>query len=173
MAIADTVLSNPLVVNIILPFLLIFTVIFALLQKTKILGEGKRQIDAIVALVIGLIVVSFSFATNIIVSLVPVLAVSAIVILVFMVIYGMAHVGGGEFRLPKGALGIIAVLAAIVVVVAVLVSTGAWNYLAELFYSEDGSGIITNVIVLVVIIAVIGAVVFIPGAGKSNKENKL
>ncbi len=160
MAIGDTLLANPLVVNVILPFLLVFTIVFAILQKTKILGEEKRQIDAIVSLVIGLIVVSFGFATNIIISLVPVLAVSAVVIMVFMVIYGMGHVGKEEFKLPPKAKGVIAVLAAIVVVIAVLVSTGAWDYLAELFYSEDGSGVVTNVIALVIIIAVIGAVVF-------------
>ena len=41
----------------LLPFLLIFTVIFAIMQKTKFLGEGKKNFNVVIALVIALIVV--------------------------------------------------------------------------------------------------------------------
>jgi hypothetical protein len=37
----------------ILPFLLIFTIIFAVLQKTKILGVGKKNFNVVVAMVIA------------------------------------------------------------------------------------------------------------------------
>ena len=40
----------------LLPFILIFTILFAVLQKTKIIGEGKRQFNTLVALVISLMV---------------------------------------------------------------------------------------------------------------------
>ena len=82
----STILSSDLFVNAVLPFLLVFVVIFAILQKSKILGDEKKQIDAIVALVIGLIVISFGYATGVIVSLIPFLAVSAIIILVFLLL---------------------------------------------------------------------------------------
>lgn len=41
----------------VLPFILIFTILFAVLQKTKIIGEGKRQFNTLVALVLSLMVV--------------------------------------------------------------------------------------------------------------------
>ena len=41
----------------LLPFLLIFTLIFAILQKVQIFGKEKKNINVIVALVIGLMVV--------------------------------------------------------------------------------------------------------------------
>src|SRR3989344_5302985 len=97
----ENILLNPFVTNVILPFVLVFVVIFAILQKSKILGEGKRQIDALVALVIGLIVISFGFATGIIVSLVPFLAVAVVIILIFMILYGMVY-KEGEFEMGKG-----------------------------------------------------------------------
>lgn len=151
-----TILSSPLFVEIILPFLLVFTVMFAILQKTKVLGDGKRQIDAIVALVVGLLVVSFGFATGVIVSLVPFLAVSAIVILVFMILYGMVF-QSGEFKMHKRIQGTIGILAAIGVIIAVMVATGAWDYVAEsYFYNGDNDGLITNIIFIVIIIAVVG-----------------
>jgi hypothetical protein len=37
-----TLLSHPLFIEAILPFLLIFAVVFAVLQKSRILGEGKK-----------------------------------------------------------------------------------------------------------------------------------
>ncbi len=41
----------------LLPFILVFTILFAILQKTKIIGEGKRQFNTLVALVLSLMVV--------------------------------------------------------------------------------------------------------------------
>ena len=43
--------------DVLLPFLLIFVIFFAILQKTKILGEGKKNLNVVVALVVGLLVV--------------------------------------------------------------------------------------------------------------------
>ena len=44
-------------IDVLLPFLLIFTIIFAILQKTKILGEDKKNLSVVVAVVVGLLVV--------------------------------------------------------------------------------------------------------------------
>ncbi len=150
---AWTILSSPLFVEIILPFILVFVVIFAILQKTKILGEGKKQIDALVALVIGLLVVSFGYATGIIVSLVPFLAVGTVVILVFMLLYGMAFVEKDSFKLPVWVRGVIGVLAALGVIIVTLVATGGWDYVSEWYDgSENGSFWITNALVVALVI---------------------
>ncbi len=150
---AWTILSSPLFVEIILPFMLVFVVIFAILQKTKILGDGKKQIDALVALVIGLIVVSFGYATGIIVSLVPFLAVGTVVILIFMLLYGMAFVEKDSFKLPLFVKGIIGILAALGVIIVTLVATGGWDYISE-WYNESGSGSfwVTNAIVVALVV---------------------
>jgi len=154
----ETIFSSPLFIEVILPFLLVFTVIFAILQKTKILGEESKQIDAIVGLVVGLIVVSFGYATDIITSLIPVLAISVVVVLAFMLIYGLAF-KPGEFELPGGVRGAIGVLAAIVVVVALLIATGGWNYLIEVALYGEGSGVMFSIIFIVIIAVVIFFVV--------------
>lgn len=43
--------------DVMLPFVLIFTIIYAILHKTKILGEGKKNFNAVVAVVVALLVV--------------------------------------------------------------------------------------------------------------------
>src|SRR3989344_1351569 len=44
--------------DVLLPFLLVFTIVFAILEKTNILGEDKKNFNVIIALVIGALLVS-------------------------------------------------------------------------------------------------------------------
>ncbi|HIH05526.1 TPA: hypothetical protein HA281_04285 [Candidatus Woesearchaeota archaeon] len=44
-------------VDVVLPFLLIFTIMYAVFQKTHILGEKKKNFNAVVSLIIALLVV--------------------------------------------------------------------------------------------------------------------
>jgi hypothetical protein len=163
-----TILQSPLVVELILPFLLVFTIVFAVLQKSKVLGDGKKQVDAIVALVIGLLVVSFASATGLIVRLVPFMAVSLVIILVFMMLWGMFW-KEGDFEVGskvKIAAGIVALVA---VVIAVLVFTGFWQDIASMF--SNGSSLMANVVVIAVVIIAIILVVF-GASGSSSKGDK-
>ena len=116
---ADPIFLSPIFLDYILPFVLVFTLIFAILQKTQLLGDGKKQVDAIVGMVIGLILIAFPFARNIVVQLMPFLAVSAIILLVFMLLYGFI-VGKKEGDVLNTGLkitfGIILGLALIVVI---------------------------------------------------------
>lgn len=168
---AQIILMHPLVQEIILPFLLVFVIVFAILQKTKVLGDGKKQIDSLVALAIALIVISFGNATGIIVALIPFLAVSAVTILVFMILYGMTFQGDKKFTLNKGIMGVIGALVAAGVVITLLIATGSWDYLTNYFFSSEseGSSFITNAIFIVVLIAALAFAVF--GGGKSDKKD--
>src|SRR3989338_2721275 len=50
-------LDNMGLTDILLPFLLIFVIVFAILQKTKVLGDERKNLSIVVALVVGLLVV--------------------------------------------------------------------------------------------------------------------
>lgn len=163
----ETIFSHPYFVELILPFLLVFTLVFAVLDKSKLLGEGKRQINAIVSLVVGLIFISFSYATGIIVKLVPFLAVSLVILFIFMLVWGFISgktegdvLGGGL----KIALGIIFGFA---IIVAILWVTGVWDKVVDITVRGESSGkIILTVLMLVVIGGAIAAV--LAGGGKSS-----
>jgi uncharacterized membrane protein len=169
-----TILQSPFVVEMILPFLLVFVVLFAILQKTKVLGDGKRQIDALVSLVVALIVVAFGYATDVIINLMPILAVVAIVILVFMILYGMVFTQN-KFEMNKWLRGGIGVIVGIVVIISVLVLTGGWEYLIDFYNAAgEGSALITNIVFIVIIIAVVAFVIWGPKKedGNSSDEEK-
>src|SRR3989338_10382288 len=98
----ETILSSPIISEGVLPFILIFTVVFAILQKSAILGKDKKQIDALVGIVFGLITITFARAVGIINQLLPFLAVSVILILVFLILVGFMHKSDEKFVWDEG-----------------------------------------------------------------------
>jgi hypothetical protein len=150
----------------LLPFLLVFAIVFAVLQKAEIFGKEKKQTDAIIAVVVALLVVSVGYATNVIINLMPILAVGLVILLVFFLLWGFAF-REKEFNVHKNVQWVIAGLAAITVVIAVLYFTPAWDYLRNMM-SGQGSNVITNVVFVVLIIAAVVAVIF----GGKKEEGK-
>ena len=84
---ASTIFSSDIFVKGILPFLLVFALVFAVLDRSKILGEGKKQINAIIAFVVGILVVAFSYSTDVISKITVFAAVALVVLFVFMLLY--------------------------------------------------------------------------------------
>ena len=150
-------LISSMFTDYILPFILVFTLIFAILQKTQLLGEGKKQINSMIGLVVGLILISFPFARDIVVQLMPFLAVSAVILLVFMLLYGFIMGKKDGDVLHKGvkiALGIILGLGLITVLLFI---TGYWEPIWDLMFGRVGSSQIWVNVLLIIIIA--GAVI--------------
>jgi hypothetical protein len=103
------------IVDIILPFILIFTIVFAILQKTKILGvddagKVRKNYNIIVALVMGLGVViphvtgSYpspeSDIVNIINQALPNVSVVLVAVIMMMLLIGVFG-GGVDFTKSK------------------------------------------------------------------------
>jgi hypothetical protein len=162
---AATILSSSLIQDLILPFLLVFAVSYAILQKSEILGKEKRQTDAIVALVLGLIVVAVGSVTHIITGLIPILAVGLVVLLAFFLLWGFAF-KPGEFKVPGGVQWTIAAIAAIVITVALLYLTGGMDYIKSAI-GGTGSIWLTNIVLIVIVIV---AVVVVIGFGSGSSS---
>ncbi len=163
--VAPTLFSSPLG-QTVLVFVLVFVGIFAILQKSKVFGDGKKQIDALVAVAMALIVASVGYAIDLISNLVPVMAVALVIILVFMILYGSVH--EKELKLPNGIKYAFGVVIFIAVAIAVLYFTPAWNYLMDIFSGGEGSAIFMNLIFIAVIIGAIAAVL---AGSKSNNAS--
>lgn len=165
----ENVLTSGIFVELILPFLLLFTVFFAILDKSRILGEGKKQINAIVSLVLALIFVSFSYAKGIIMKLIPFTAVMIIIILIFMLLYGFVAGGKEEFTMPKGLKVTFGIIIGIAMIVAIMWATGAWPTIYSSLVSGSGTGKIwANVLFVAIVIGAIATV--LAAGGKSGKK---
>jgi len=127
-------LDNLGVLDSLLPFLLIFTIIFAILQKTKIIGEGRKSFNFMVALIISLMVViphvTGNYPTSpdpveIINSAIPHVSVVVVAILMLLLLVG---VFGKNLNLIGTSLsGIIAIASALIILYVFGTSAGWWE----------------------------------------------
>jgi len=167
----ETILSSDLAVYIIYPFLFVFVLLFAILEKSKILGEDKHQINSVISLSMALISIAFPWAREVIVNLMPFLAVSATVILVFLILYGfVASTNDKGLEINKNVQIGLTVLAALFVIVTVIVVTGQWNRVYSWLFIDYGSGPIWGNILLFAIIIGVFVVVLNSGKGKKSSE---
>ena len=153
----ETILQSELATNFIYPFLLVFIILFAVLEKTKVLGGDKKQLNAILSFIVALIFVGFAWPKMVIGNLILFLSVSLVIIFLILLVWGFAAGGAkgmpsldGIFRI---VLGIIAVIA---IIIAVFWATGSLGPTADLLFSQSWSGALwTNIIFIVVVAAVI------------------
>lgn len=94
-------LQDPIFTRFILPFLLVFFVVFAILEKTKLLGkENTKQINALVSFVIGLIFITVLSPTLVVQNLVLFLSVALVIVFVVLLIWSFVS-GEDGFKLGE------------------------------------------------------------------------
>ena len=167
----EPILISPIFVDYILPFVLVFTLVFAVLQKSKLLGDGKKQIDAIIGLVVGLILIAFPFSRDIVVLLMPFLAVSIVILLVFMLLLGFViGTKDGNVLQNKWLQITFGTLIGLGLITTLLFATGWWNYIYDFMFSRESSGQIwINILLIGVMVAAVIAV--LTGKGSNNSDD--
>ena len=138
------------ILDVVVPFILVFVIVYAVLQKTKILGEDKdgkprKNFNGVIALVMGLAVViphvigSYpspdSDVVNIINQALP--NVSAVLVAVIMLLL-IIGVFGGHVNIAGSSLSGWAVMFAIIATVVIFGAAANWfNLPYWLFFLED------------------------------------
>ncbi|MDP2629055.1 MAG: hypothetical protein Q8P15_04135 [Nanoarchaeota archaeon] len=152
------ILQSEIVSKFILPFLLVFFVVFAILEKTKLFGDGKKQINAFVAFVIGLMFVSFTGKDLIISNLILFLTISIVIVFVVLLIWGFLT--GGEAKIESKGIKLMAGIVLVVAVfVAVLWATGLADELSNVLFKQDWSNTFWTSVSFIVVIAIALALV--------------
>ena len=152
--------------DIILPFLLVFTIVFAILEKTKILGEDRSNLNAMVAFVIGLLFVGAIGLVSIIDQALPNVALFLIVILSFLMLFG-AFVGADGIKFENtwykgGALFIV-----FIAVLAIFLDALGWlNWILNYVNSSWDKTVIPTAIFFLI---VLGAIWYVIGGGNKKK----
>jgi|TARA_B100001964_G_scaffold180511_1_gene199450 hypothetical protein len=162
-------------VDVMLPFLLIFTLIFAVLEKTKILGEEKRNLNSALALIFSLIVVIPHVTGNLPANFDPVLiinsALPAVSLVVVAIISLMIMIGVfAHERLYLGATmpGWIAFFSVLILIIIFGSASGWWYDGFDTFLDRTfGSDALAIFIMLVVFGTIIAFVT--GGEGERDK----
>lgn len=160
--------NSPIFTEGVLPFLLVFVLVFAILQKTKILGEGKTQIDALIALAIGLISIAVPTTRSFIVNMMPWLAFALVVLLVFLLVYGFVATASDPNKglsVPNWVKNTVLILGIVMVVVLAIYVTGFWPTVKGWFSGED---VLSSVLLIIVVAVVVGMVAKPASSGSSG-----
>jgi len=154
----ETILQHWVVTQFILPFTLIFALVYAILGKTKVLGEGK-QINAIVAGVLGLVFVSALEPKLIVENLILFLTVAIVIIFVVLLLWGFVGATKDGFEVEKWMKWGLWIISGIAVIVAVIWATGvgsdAFDFLFQQSWSES---FWTNFAFIAVVIAALALI---------------
>ncbi|MBT96629.1 hypothetical protein CMI49_00830 [Candidatus Pacearchaeota archaeon] len=152
----ETIFQHWIFTQFALPFLLIFAVLYGILEKTKILGDGKHQINAIVSFVVGLIFVSAVHPKEIVGNLILFLTVALVVVFVALLLWGFikgkVEIGGNMENVLMGVV-IVAVIAAI------FWSMGIDMGAIDLLFNQSWSNTLWTNVAFVVVIAIAIALV--------------
>ncbi|MBW2965671.1 hypothetical protein KY342_01045 [Candidatus Woesearchaeota archaeon] len=164
------------VADILLPFLLIFTIVFAVLQKTKILGEGKKNFNVVIALVVALsVVIPHVIGTyppeadvvDIINTIIPQISLVAVAFIMLLILTGIFT----PRWVSRSIAGILAFISFIAVFVIIGSALNWWEsgWLYDIFGEET--------IALLVVILVFGVIIWFitrePGGPAEKATKKL
>jgi hypothetical protein len=161
--------------DVVLPFLLVFTVFFGVLEKTKIFGteDGttmpKKNLNAMVAFVVAFFVISAKEIVTSIQESLPLVALVLLAIISFLLLIGSMFSGEKEFNFMDLFEGWRAPFAGVFLVSIVLIFFQSFGWLNPIW--EYFTGIGTETFILVVfLLAVVGIMFYVVGGGaKKNK----
>ena len=150
----------------LLPFLLIFAIVYGVLTNVKLLGENKG-INLVLSLSIGLMALQFNFVSVFFSEIFPRLGVGLSIILVVMVLLGaFIDFNDQSNKWIKVVFGILGAVIALIVVLQSLGSSfmlgGNWGF-SNLGYFMNQYG--TTVLIFGIVVAFI---FFIVKGGKSR-----
>jgi hypothetical protein len=168
-----TILQSDMAVKFVYPFLLIFFIVFAILEKTKIFGDDKKVINAWVAGVIALIFIAAVTPKLIVGNLVLFLSVAMIIIFVILLLWGFVSGGelktgifGGNKFLPW-VVGIVIVLG-VLIVVSISAGINVEGFFGKLFNSSWSESFWSNVLFIFLIAVALAVAVKSGVGGKSS-----
>jgi magnesium-transporting ATPase (P-type) len=150
--------------DVVLPFLLVFTLVYAILEKTKVLGmeevEGKKytrkNLNAIIAFVIALLVIA---STKLVATINQILANTVLLLILavfFLLLVGSFFKSEGEVFLKGGWNLTFMIIMFIGILLIFFHALGwlqkVWDYLSSNLSSQVVGGLILVVIIIIAIV---------------------
>mgnify|MGYP005859833981 CR=1 FL=1 len=161
--------------DVILPFLLIFTIVFAVLEKTKVLGYEdpekkypRRSLNSMVAFVVAFLVVASSRLVAVVNAVMAQVVLLLLLVVCFLILVGVL-VGEGEFKFERSDPWYIFFTFFMFIGIVLIFANAlgwlqpAWNYIVR-----NWTGNVVGSIILLII--VIGFMWLITKAPKPKEE---
>ncbi len=174
------------VYDVLLPFMLVFTILFAILERTKILGTekindveyGKKNLNAMTAFVIAFLVVASAQMVSLINSAMP-----KIVILLFLGVFFLLLVGifysekeevllSSRWKIMFMVIMFIGIVAIFLHSIPMADGTPFLNWVMSFIALNYNTTTITSIILIIVIVGLMFYIIKEPRAHKHKEEKK-
>lgn len=150
-----TILQSSIFTDFAFPFLLIFFILFGILEKTEVFGDDKHTLNAMISFVVGLIFVASVFPKAIVGNLILFLTVAIVVVFIALLLWGF--ISGEAPKVPAKIQALIGILIVVAVAIALLWAMGvATSTFDFLFSSSWSSSFWTNFAFIAVVIIGMG-----------------
>jgi len=136
-----------------LPFLLIFALVFAILQKIKITGKENRPIDAVIALTIGLLALQFDEVPIFFQTIFPKVGIGLAVLLVALILMGLFV----DAKRHEFAVWTFFSLGGIIGIIILITSFEEYSWWTGGFWYENSAAIIAGIVIIVFVFMVINS----------------
>lgn len=155
------------VFSYVLPFLIIFAVVFGILQKSKIFGEPKevKGINAVLAVAIGFTALQFDFVSTFFATIFPRFGIGISILLVIIIMVGL-FIDPTKPHDDKALKG----LGWTVGVLIVLWALSEWNFWGDNF--GLGFWLQDYFWTILIFVLIIGGIIAVMASGKGGKSLK-
>lgn len=144
----------------LLPFMLIFALVFGILTRTQIFKDNKA-VNGIIALAVAFMSLQFDFVPTFFAQIFPRLGIGLAIILGIFIIVGL-FVPAKSKMIDYILLGI----GVLIIGIIIIQSTGAAGWQSAEFWAKYFPAIILGIVILIFIFVVIGS------AGKSEDKSR-
>jgi hypothetical protein len=152
--------------DVILPFLLVFTIVFGILEKTKIFGTEKvgekeftkKNIDAMVAFVVAFFVIAAKEIVTSIKTSLPMVALILVAIISLLMLIGAFVSGKDEFDFFKLFSGLKGWFAGTFIVAIIAIFLNSFGLLEPVYEYFSGRG--SAIFIVIVFVGILGGVVY-------------
>lgn len=148
----------------VLPFLLIFAIVYAILMKTSLFGSENKAINAVISLAVGLMALQFPLVPRFFAEIFPQLGVGLAIILLAVILLSVFSGEVGSQKAQNVVNWVIFGIAAIVFLVVVFNSLdlATWGFGGGFLYRINWTSVI-------IVAGVIGAFIAIVKSGGGNQ----
>lgn len=146
----------------VLPFLLIFALVFGILNQIKIFKESKG-VNGIIALVVGLLALQFDLVPRFFSEIFPRVGIAISVILAILIILGL-FIDTSKPGIMYTLLGV----SAVILIIVLINSAGALGWSSGGWWSDNWGTVAVAIFILAAIGVIIGA-----SSNKPAKEYKV
>lgn len=173
------------VYDVILPFILVFTIIFAILEKTRVLGVEKisgsdytkKNLNATVAFVVSFLVVASTRLVAVINEAMANIALLVLVIVSFLILIGAFFKSGEDVSFGEGPWRTSFMVVILVGVVAIFLNALGWlqdliDYLDRYWQTDFVGAILLILFIVLFILFVTWGSGESPKPAKSDKDGK-